>query len=195
MLNEEASRYGTQIARDTYNRENVFMAQLFQLNAQQRWCSEPLGARDNPCDDAGPHPFRVVQFGEQANRQTALLVSVTKQAFINGTPIIAHVKVLAHQDEILIGSARWYFSSESPPQLSEFHLGEGQRRPKCGVCRTQLQDGQPCVVCPRCGRVFHQVDARDDGPEKHCFTYREHCLCGHPTALSEDHLWQPGEDD
>lgn len=171
------------------------MARLFYLNDQQRWCSEPIGDGECSIPAAEPRPFSLLPFGPQANRQTALLVPATGQACVNGNPVIGHVKVLAHQDEILIGSARWYFSSEAQPQLSEFRLGEGQRRPKCGVCRANLEDGQQCVVCPRCGRVFHQIDAQDGRPEKHCFTYREHCLCGHPTALGNDHLWQPDEDD
>jgi hypothetical protein len=71
----------------------------------------------------------------------------------------------------------------------------GQREARCSLCRGAIQEGMAIVECPRCMRLFHQIDAGPDGPEKHCWTYSEKCRhCEHPTALSGEVLWSPEQE-
>jgi hypothetical protein len=43
--------------------------------------------------------------------------------------------------------------------------------------------------------VYHQLDGNEEGGAKHCFTYRDRCVCGHPTSLDGDAAWRPDEEE
>ena len=132
----------------------------------------------------------LVGVGRGADRTVALLPRGAAAARVNGLPIIGGLRVLDHQDEILIGRQRFIFSTESTPQLARFHhQGEG-KRPSCPICRGPLADGDDAVQCPGCGRWYHQLAMRP------CFTYAPQCrFCRHPTALTGGAVWHPEQDD
>ena len=114
-------------------------------------------------------------------------------ARVNGEAV-GTVVVLQHRDELQIDGQCCCYSSESRPQITEFRAEPGRRTPKCALCSTYLADADAIVVCPGCGRRYHQMDATADREAKHCFTYEPHCRCGHPTDLSGANLWQPESD-
>jgi hypothetical protein len=105
--------------------------------------------------------------------------------------VLGGLRVLEHKDEILVGSARLFFSAESAPVVVAFHLEAGAKAPTCPVCRGPLKDGDQAVRCPGCSRWYHQLDAVEGRPAKHCWTYAETCLCQHPRTLSGELLWRP----
>jgi hypothetical protein len=108
--------------------------------------------------------------------------------------LLGGLKVLGHRDEILVGGELFCYSAQSRPVVIEFTLAEGGRRPRCGVCRMEIEDGQAAVACPQCGRVYHQIDAAGEQAAKQCWTYLPTCLCGHSTALGEDGAWRPDQE-
>lgn len=118
---------------------------------------------------------------------TAILLERGVSAVVNGDPVF-DLAVLADRDEIIVGKQRLYFSDESMPAVTVFHLEAGKRRPKCPACRGHILDGEQIVVCPRpgCGRPYHQSENREH------WTYRPECaLCGHPTSLTGESAWSP----
>jgi hypothetical protein len=142
------------------------------------------------CEFGGSLQF--VSLGAGSDTLVVLLVAPESvPVHINGDEQIGGLKVLAHRDEILCGGQRYYYSAQSRPSLSPFALGDGRRRPRCPVCRMAIDDGQMTVCCPQCGRTYHQLPATDTASAKACWTYREQCLCSHPTALGEDAAWRP----
>jgi hypothetical protein len=142
-----------------------------------------------------PLGLRLVPFGAGADGGMALMVPPrTVAVWVNGESIVAGLRVLEHRDEILCGDSRWYYSAESRAEVKTYVLPAGERRPRCGVCRSPLDDGQPAVACPQCGRLYHQIAEQAAAPAKPCWTYRPECLCGHPTALDESALWRPDKE-
>ncbi len=123
----------------------------------------------------------------------ALLTRPHLSARVNGEPV-GTVVVLEHRDEVRIAGQCWCFSQHSRPQISLFHPEVGRRPRKCALCSVVLQDGDMVVVCPGCGRFYHQLDATADTEAKHCFTFQAQCRhadCAHPTDLSGSGGWQP----
>lgn len=135
--------------------------------------------------------IELVPFGQGSERGVALVTAGTANVMAGGQPVVGGLRVLENKDEILVGFLRLYFSTESTPELMPFVLPAGARRPKCAVCRFPLEDAQPSVKCPQCGRVYHQIPAEGEQPAKPCWTYRPQCLCGHPTSLSGEPAWRP----
>ncbi|MGE3316719.1 MAG: PHD finger domain-containing protein, partial [Planctomycetaceae bacterium] len=128
-------------------------------------------------------------FRDQGVQGTALILEPEATAVINGETI-HDIALLSDRDEIVVGLQRIYFSSETIPVVSTFHLEEGARRPSCGVCRGPIEDGAPVVQCPRCTRLFHQSDGREH------WTYRSECpFCKHPTSLTGESAWKPETED
>jgi hypothetical protein len=140
-------------------------------------------------------PFRLFQAGQGSESMMVLLVRPGTLAFVNGDPLLGGFRVLGHRDEILAAGRRFFYSAVSKPVVSTFSLAEGARRPRCVVCRFALEDGQQVVLCPQCGRGFHQMEAQADRPEKKCFTFRPQCLCGHPTSLTDEAQWHPEQEE
>jgi hypothetical protein len=137
----------------------------------------------------------VATFGTGGEAGAALLAADDLPVWVNGERVIGGLKVLVHRDEILIGGELYCYSAQSRPVVAAFALAEGQRRPRCGVCRMAIEDGQAAVACPMCARVYHQMEAAGERAAKLCFTYRPACLCGHPTGLGEDDAWRPDKEE
>lgn len=124
----------------------------------------------------------------------SLFIKPHVTARVNGDPV-GTVTVLQHGDEVQIDGRCWCFSRESRPQISVFHLEPGKRAPKCALCSNPFVEGDAIVVCPGCGRRYHQHDATTDRGAKHCFTYEPNArCCGHPTDLEGTNLWKPEPD-
>jgi hypothetical protein len=156
-----------------------------------RWKRIPLGSSILRVPWGGGE-LLVARFGGGNEPGAALLTSPGLRIAVNGLPVLGGLKVLDHRDEIIAGSARFVFSDESLPEVIEFRPGSDQRELRCSLCRGAIQQGMAVVCCPRCGRLFHQINGGSDGPERHCWTYSDRCRnCGHPTALSEGALWAP----
>jgi hypothetical protein len=137
-------------------------------------------------------PLRIAKFGGgDGPHEVALLVRGRPAAWCNGRPVLGGLKILAHRDELLIGGRTLFYSDETLPVVRNFELADGKRRPRCPVCRQNVEDGQAIVACPRCGRVFHQINSNESGEAKLCWTYRPACLCDHPTQLDPDAVWRP----
>jgi hypothetical protein len=137
-------------------------------------------------------PLRITKFGgREGSHDVALLVRGRPAAWINGRPVLGGMKILAHRDELLIDGRPLFYSDESVPVVRSFELADNQRRPRCAVCRQNVENGQSIVECPRCGRVFHQIAASANCEAKLCWTYRPACLCLHPTHMDPDAVWRP----
>jgi hypothetical protein len=132
---------------------------------------------------------------KDSNAGAALLVLAGTPAWVNGDPVVGGLRVLVHRDEIVVGSELYCYSAHSRPIVSAFTLAAGARRPRCGVCRMAVEDGQAAVACPQCGRLYHQLEAAGEHGAKLCWTYLPACLCGHPTALGADEPWRPDRED
>ena len=159
------------------------------------WKSLPVNYfADHGAADASP-PFHLRLFGQGTDAVVALLSPLELPVYVNGDYLIGGLRILQNQDEILAGLQRYYYSAESTPLVSVYQLAPGGRRPKCGVCRGVIEDGQSVVVCHRCGRVFHQLLAGENLPAKECWTYRAKCLCDHPTDLGEGATWRPEQEE
>jgi hypothetical protein len=137
----------------------------------------------------------VATFGSGGDVGAALLSADDVAVWVNGERVLGGLKVLLHRDEILVGGELYYYSAQSRPVVAAFALVEGQRRPRCGVCRMAIEDGQAAVCCPQCGRVYHQIEAAGEQAAKLCWTYRPACLCAHPTGLGEDDAWRPDKEE
>ncbi|MBX7168104.1 MAG: hypothetical protein K1X74_17345 [Pirellulales bacterium] len=125
----------------------------------------------------------------------ALLAPGANKVQVNGQPVIGGIRVLGHRDELTLGDGHIvYFSDETLAVVGRFASTDGQAPPRCPVCRRDVVHGQWIVTCPRCGRVYHQAVDNTDPAAKACWTYREVCLCGHPTGLTEDAVWRPDKE-
>jgi len=169
------------------------MSTLWRKSADKHWHAEAIES-STEAPPLESRPFRLVPFDEGNNRNVALILSDSHQGWVNGNTIIG-LKVLDHRDEIHIAGRRWYYSSESQPRRAIFQLDPNTRRPRCVVCRVPIEDGDTIVACPRCGRLYHQLEAGDERPDKPCYTYRDRCLCGHATSLDGEGLWRPDEEE
>jgi uncharacterized C2H2 Zn-finger protein len=160
-----------------------------------RWKRIALGASILRVS-VGDGEILLTRFGGGTEIATALLAATGSRLAVNGLPVLSGLKVLEHRDEITASGARFVFSEESLPEVFEFHPEPLERELRCSLCRGAIQDGMTVVRCPRCGRLFHQTSAGSQGPERHCWTYSERCRhCEHPTALSEECLWSPENED
>ena len=165
------------------------MSSLWRQSPGGAWEAAALAAEPGPPYRLAPD-VALVGFGRGADGGVALLARSGAAVRVNGLAILGGLRLLDHQDEILIGRQRFFFSTESTPQVATFrHEGEG-RRPSCPICRGPLGDGDSAVQCPGCGRWYHQVAARP------CFTYAPQCrFCRHPTALTGAAIWRPEQED
>ncbi len=139
---------------------------------------------------------RIVAFSNDTRPAHALLAPASVAVRVNGSLVVGGLRVLQHKDEIRIGSQQLFFSAESVPVAEEYrHEGSG-RRPRCPVCRAAVQDGQTVVRCPGCSRLYHQIEATGDSPEKPCWTYSPSCrFCEHPTSMSGETAWRPEQEE
>ena len=102
---------------------------------------------------------------------------------VNGRPLSTGLKRLSHCDELRIGMARAWFSSECRARVEPYG---GERELHCPRCKRPIELGQPCVRCPNCRVVHHQLTERD------CWTHVPQCAgCQAPTILGAELAWSP----
>jgi len=117
--------------------------------------------------------------------QWALLARPDEEpGHVNGDPVLLGIRALHDRDAIQFGaSERIYFSTDSAPVVEPY--AAGKTPVACARCGTLIRDLS--VKCPKCAAIFHQ------SPDLPCFTYDDHCICGHPTAMNDDNCWHPDE--
>src|SRR5689334_4454377 len=103
--------------------------------------------------------LRIVPFHDGNKPKHVLLVHHNIEVRVNGWPIIGGIQVLDHKDEIAIGRRRMFFSGESQPLLELYQHDSSNRRPRCPICRAEVEDEQQIVCCPGCSRIYHQITA------------------------------------
>jgi len=104
-----------------------------------------------------------------------LLLPPSSDALVNGSPVPAGIRVLAHLDSIDVNGASWRFSAEDPPQIVPFLAGTSPD--VCPRCRQRIAPGAAAVRCA-CGNWFHQT------AELPCFDYAAACpVCQRATEL------------
>lgn len=160
----------------------------YKWNAE--WCARPVTKTPLPL---GPG-VSLVSFICQQEQVCALLCKPDAQVWVNGRTPLGGLRVLHHRDEIHLGEnplETCYYSSQAVPIVTAYIGAVGVRSPKCPVCSVVIANGQRVVACPNCGRVYHQFE--DEWGEKHCWSYRSHCSCGHPCTLEENALWHPAQ--
>ena len=139
--------------------------------------------------------FRIVPFRDGSRPSHALIVIGDVPVRVNGQSATGRLHILRHKDELMVGSQQMFFSAESTPVVEIYRHGESGRRPRCPVCRAEVQDEQTVVRCPGCSRLYHQLEATETQPEKPCWTYSPECrFCEHPTSLSGEPTWRPDEE-
>jgi hypothetical protein len=167
------------------------MAMIFRKNVSGSWCATRLPLCE--ADRFGGIGSQLIEFVAQGRRRAALLVRDGVAAFVNGEQVIGGLRVLANQDEIYSPPERFWFSTEERAQIERLENPEG-RAVRCALCRDEIAVGEEFVKCPRCARRFHQ----SSGPgadTRRCFTYKETCVCDHPTTLSGEFAWTPDNED
>ena len=135
-----------------------------------------------------------IDFIHDGDGGLAMVVDGHADVLVNGETVPGSIRILRHQDEIVVGGHRYFYSGQSLPRVEVYH-GQADRPLRCPVCRQDIEDGQPTVRCPGngCGRIYHEITGEDGAPIKPCWTYNQHCaVCNHPTSLSPDAAWTPG---
>ena len=113
------------------------------------------------------------------------------QVRINGSPVIAGIRVLQDRDEIVVRdcegrSHRLYFSAERIARIEQ--LKEQDRTVSCARCSLEITPGDQIIRCPKCNAVHHQSD------ELTCWTYSDKCangMCYQDTEITSDFSWVP----
>jgi hypothetical protein len=159
------------------------------------WREGPRGWETASIREALAEGVRLVSAGRQPGRGVLLLVRRGVPVWVNGHPVLGGLRLLGHQDEVLVGRLRFFFSAESKPVIVPFRPSAGSRLPTCPVCRGPIREGEKAVECPGCGRWHHQADTSAHGRARHCWTYAATCrFCSHPTSLSGEPGWRPEEE-
>ena len=103
--------------------------------------------------------------------------------WVTGASLEAGVRALRHRDELRLGPARAWFSTE---RLAGIETWVGDETPGCPRCATPVEPGHSFVRCPACEVVHHQMDDRD------CWTHADRCaLCSQPSALDAGFRFRP----
>lgn len=171
------------------------MSALFLRDSAGAWVYRPAAQASAVDADAFGRDGRLTSFTRGGLAGSALLVRSGAVAFVNGVPVLGGLQVLEHRDELLVAGVRAFYSVESKVEPTTYQVADG-RVVKCVLCRTPFVSGQDTIVkCPQCGRCYHHMEADADRPAKLCWTFRETCLCGHPTRLSDEPLWRPDVED
>lgn len=125
----------------------------------------------------------------------ALITSAETDIRVNSRSVPAGLCVLADRDEIRMGGAVRYFSTETLAAVEAFPGAE--RAVFCGRCRQRIEPGTPAVCCAGCGIWYHQDESANlaESERLPCWTYSGKCaFCGHPTALDTGFSWTPEEE-
>ncbi len=128
----------------------------------------PLAAGEHPLDLGGALLCRFAGKHVLVARRPNLVL-------VNGRPVPAGIRVLAHRDQIHVGMSGWWFSAEDPSHIEPFPGGEVQLCPRC---RLKIDKETPSVHCA-CGAWFHRSERLP------CFDYAANCpVCHRETTLS-----------
>jgi hypothetical protein len=101
---------------------------------------------------------------------------------INGRRV--GVRVLRERDEIVVGAARAFFSTERLAQVEAFPGGSAAIF--CPRCKQEIAHGSLAVRCPGCGSWYHQRE------ELGCWLYSQRCQhCAQATPLDGGFRWEP----
>jgi hypothetical protein len=124
----------------------------------------------------------VLPFVENEVRSAALVVAPGVCDLYVGGRRPFDVCVLAERAEIVLGTARVYFTAREPLTVARY---EGDA--PCGVCGEGVR-GCDAITCTYCAAVTH-AGALADGAERQCFEHRGSCPgCG---LRTEDFEWMP----
>jgi hypothetical protein len=112
-------------------------------------------------------------------------------ASANGLP--CELRLLADRDEIVCwpiaereSHFRMIYSAERLATIRPFQRAQGAGVVFCARCRQPVAEGEPAVVCPRCGAPYH---SSADWP---CWTHGPQCnCCNQSTAPATDLSWTP----
>lgn len=165
------------------------MPHLWQLQNDQ-WEPAPLAGPAlalpssgelRPARDADAAPLRL-QAAE--NDSWVLLARPMSVVRVNGSPVVAGMRVLRDRDEIVIGGSRSFFSTERLARVEPFPGSEGATF--CPRCKQEIVKDSPAVQCPGCRSWYHQRE--DLG----CWLYSPSCqLCDQSTPLDAGYRWEP----
>lgn len=110
-----------------------------------------------------------------------LLVKEGVPVRLNGQQPLS-ISVLQNRDEIALGAAYVYYSTEVLPHIVPF--AQLPETIFCARCKSALMQGDSAVQCPACCLWYHEA------AEQHCWSYAETCICSHPTKM-DAFVWQP----
>jgi len=127
---------------------------------------------------------QIIRAGRGGMEIWAVVAAPGTPVRVNGRPPLAGVCALCDRDEIRVGGAQYFFSTESLALVEPFPAQE--RVVYCARCRQPIETGSPAVRCPHCATWYHQSASLP------CYTYAEKCtICGRPSALDADFTWAP----
>jgi hypothetical protein len=113
-----------------------------------------------------------------------LLSPMASEVSINGWRMQSGIRALRDRDEIRLGAARFFYSSERLAHVEP--LPPMDRPVMCARCKQVIATGTPAVQCPQFGIWTHQ------SAEYECWTYAPTCpLCSQVTALDAGYAWTP----
>jgi len=120
-----------------------------------------------------------------------LAVAERRDVYVNGSPLVAGIRLLRDRDEIRMGNVqRLFFSTERLACTEPF---PGSEKPVvCPRCKQEIKKAQPSVRCPnpKCG-AWHHESAEEELP---CWTYAAQCgnvTCDQQTQLGSGYRWTP----
>jgi len=169
------------------------MPHIWLQDTEGAWAAAPLNgaamaltgdpARPLLPRGGGGGPAALLRAGAAKPEAWVLLVAAARpDVRVNGSPV-AGIRVLADRDEITVGAARVFYSSELLASVQPF---PGERPVTCPRCKEPIVPGTPAVRCPSCSVWHHQT------PERPCWTYSPGCTnCGQPTDLHAGFRWVP----
>ena len=164
------------------------MALLWQLQHDQ-WQPVPMAGSLIALSTSGelrkvlPSAIAPIRL-RAAGSEWVLLADPGARARINGEPLALGIRVLRDRDEIVLGGARSYFSTECLACVEPFPGAEVAV--VCARCRQKIEPRSAAVRCPGCATWCHQTE---DLP---CWEYAPTCpLCSASTALDAGYRWEP----
>jgi len=135
--------------------------------------------------DGGAATIAAVAAGRR--EESVLFAPGVPRATVNGLPVRAGIRVLAHQDEVRLASgAAFFFSTEQLARIEP--LPAFGRRVNCARCQQPIEEASAAVRCPACDRWHHE---RPDLP---CWSHVPKCAtCPQATALDAGFRWTPAD--
>jgi DNA-directed RNA polymerase subunit RPC12/RpoP len=125
----------------------------------------------------------LVRSAGTSHEERWVLITREHELRVNGRAVAGGAVALADRDEIRMGAARAYFSTERAAEIEPYPHASSV---VCARCRSEITHGTPAIRCPRCDVWHHQDDRRP------CYTYTETCsTCSRSTDLARGFEWTP----